>query len=128
MSFLNEALFNKNFRNLTHNNSYEFVKIIVGVSYGTDIGKVRDTLVDAMQELRTKDSYGREIVDPKKGIYVSFDAFDESSVNIAIKQYVLVAERIAYVDKAQEVIYDALNAAGINIPFPQRDIHIVTGE
>lgn len=128
MSFLNEALFNKNFRNLTHNNSYEFVKIIVGVSYGTDIGKVRDTLVDAMQELRTKDSYGREIVDPKKGIYVSFDAFDESSVNIAIKQYVLVAERIPYVDKAQEVIYDALNAAGINIPFPQRDIHIVTGE
>ena len=128
MSFLNEALFNKNFRNLTHNNSYEFVKITVGVSYGTDITKVRDTLVDAMQELRTKDSYGREIVDPKKGIYVSFDAFDESSVNIAVKQYVLVAERIAYVDKAKEVIYDALNAAGISIPFPQRDIHIVSGE
>ncbi len=100
----------------------------MGVSYGTDITKVRDTLVDAMQELRTKDSYGREIVDPKKGIYVSFDAFDESSVNIAVKQYVLVAERIAYVDKAKEVIYDALNAAGISIPFPQRDIHIVSGE
>lgn len=128
MSFLNEALFNKNFSNLTHNNSYEFVKIIVGVSYGTDIAKVREVLVEAMQQMRTKDSYGREVVDPKKGIYVAFDSFDESAVNIAVKQYILVAEHIAYVDKAKEVIYDALNSAGISIPFPQRDIHIVTGE
>ena len=128
MSFLNESLFNKNFSNLTHNNSYEFVKIVVGVSYGTDVGKVRDVLVEAMQQMRTKDSYGREVVDPKKGIYVAFDSFDESSVNVAVKQYILVAEHIAYVDKAKEVIYDALNAAGISIPFPQRDIHIVTGE
>ena len=128
MSFLNATLFNKNFSNLTHNNSYEFVKIVVGVSYGTDVGKVRDVLVEAMQQMRTKDSYGREVVDPKKGIYVVFDSFDESSVNVAVKQYVLVVERIAYVDKAKEVIYDALNAAGISIPFPQRDIHIVTGE
>ena len=125
MSFLNEALFNKNFRNLTHNHAYELVKIIVGVSYGTDVEKVRGTLIDAMQVMRTKDNYGREVVDPKKGIYVAFDAFDESSVNIAVKQYVLVAERTAYVDKAKEVIYDALNAAGISIPFPQRDIHVV---
>ncbi|MBO7644175.1 MAG: mechanosensitive ion channel, partial [Bacteroidales bacterium] len=119
---------NKNFSNLTHNNSYEFVKIIVGVSYGTDIAKVREVLVEAMQQMRTKDSYGREVVDPKKGIYVAFDSFDESAVNIAVKQYILVAEHIAYVDKAKEVIYDALNSAGISIPFPQRDIHIVTGE
>ena len=128
ISFLNASLFSKNFSNLTHNNSYEFLKIIVGVKYGTDVAKVRDVLVEAMQEMRTRDSYGREIVDPKKGIYVVFDAFDESSVNIAVKQYVLVAERIGYVDRAKEVIYNALNAAGIEIPFPQRDIHIKTGE
>ena len=126
MSFLNASLFNKNFSNLTHNNSYEFVKIVVGVSYGSDVAKVREVLVEAMQEMRTKDSYGREIVDPKKGIYVAFDDFDESSVNIAVKQYVLVAERIGYVDKAKEVIYDALCKAGISIPFPQRDIHVIS--
>ena len=125
MSFLNATLFNKNFSNLTHNNSYEFIKIIVGVSYGTEVEKVREVLVEAMQELRTKDSYGREVVDPKKGIYVVFDSFGDSSVNLAVKQYVLVAERITYVDKAKEVIYDALNKAGITIPFPQRDIHVV---
>ena len=126
MSFLNATLFNKNFSNLTHNNAYEFVKIVVGVSYGTDVAKVRDVLVEAMQQMRTKDIYGREVVDPKKGIYVAFDSFDESSVNVAVKQYILVAEHIAYVDKAKEVIYEALNNAGISIPFPQRDIHIVT--
>ncbi|MBO4455347.1 MAG: mechanosensitive ion channel [Bacteroidales bacterium] len=128
ISFLNASLFNKNFSNLTHNNSYEFIKIVVGVKYGTDVAKVRDVLVEAMQQMRTRDAYGREIVDPQKGIYVVFDEFDESSVNIAVKQYVLVAEHIPYVDKAKEVIYDALNAAGIEIPFPQRDIHIKTEE
>ena len=88
--------------------------------------KVRQVLVEAMQELRTKDSYGREIVDPKKGIYVVFDGFGDSSVNIAVKQYVLVAERIGYVDRAKEVIYDALSKAGIEIPFPQRDVHVIS--
>ena len=125
MSFLNATLFAKNFSNLTHNNSYEFIKIIVGVSYGTEVEKVRQVLVDAMQELRTKDAYGREVVDPKRGIYVVFEGFGDSSVNLAVKQSVLVSERIAYVDKAREIIYDTLNKNGITIPFPQRDIHVI---
>ncbi|MBO4475811.1 MAG: mechanosensitive ion channel family protein [Bacteroidales bacterium] len=126
-SFLNATLFGKNFSNLTRNNSYEFVKIIVGVSYGTEVEKVRQVLVDAMQVLRTKDHYGREVVDPDKGIYVVFEGFGDSSVDLAVKQYVLVAERIGYVDRAREVIYSALNDAGITIPFPQRDIHVISG-
>ena len=124
ISFLNADLFSKNFANLTRNNSYEFVKIIVGVAYGTDVERVRKVLVDAMQVLRTKDAYGREIVRPDKGIYVVFGDFGDSSVDIAVKQYVLVAERIGYVDRAKEVIYKALNESGITIPFPQLDIHV----
>ena len=126
MSFLNATLFNKNFSNLTNNNSYEFVKIIVGVNYGQNVEEVRKVLVEALQVMCTKDNYGREVVDPKKGIYVVFDSFGDSSVNLAVKQYVLVAERIGYVDRAKEVIYEALNNAGISIPFPQRDIHIIS--
>ena len=124
ISFLNADLFSKNFANLTRNNSYEFLKIVVGVAYGTDVQKVRDVLVDAMQVMRTKDKYGREIVRPDKGIYVVFGDFGDSSVNIAVKQYILVAEHIAYVDRAKEVIYNALNQNGITIPFPQLDIHV----
>ena len=126
MSFPNAMLFNKNFSNLTHNNAYEFLKITVGVSYGSDIEKVRSVLLEALEVLRTKDVYGREIVDPKKGFNVTFSSFDDSAVTVAVKQYVLVPEKIAYADKAKEVIYNALNEAGIPIPFPQRDVHIIS--
>ena len=128
MSFLNASLFGKNFNNLTRNNSYEFTKIIVGVAYGTDVKKVRQVLVDAMQQMRTKDKYGREIVDPQYGVYVVVNDMSDSSVDIAVKQYVLVAERIGYIDKSKEVIYEALNDAGITIPFPQCDVHLIHDE
>ena len=125
MSFLNASLFGKNFNNLTRNNSYEFTKIVVGVAYGTDIKKVREVLVEAMQQMLTKDKYGRDIVDPKYGIKVVVSDMSDSSVDIAVKQYVLVAERIGYVDRSKEVIYEALNAANISIPFPQCDVHLI---
>ena len=128
MSFLNASLFGKNFNNLTRNNSYEFTKIIAGVAYGTDVKKVREVLQEAMKQVRTKDHYGREIVEPKYGINVVVDDMADSSVNIAVKQYVLVPERIGYIDRSKEVIYDALNAAGISIPFPQCDVHLIKDE
>ncbi len=128
MSFLNASLFGKNFNNLTRNNSYEFTKILVGVAYGTDIPHVREVLVKAMQKLRTQDKYGREIVEPDRGIYVAVDNMSESSVDIAVKQFVLVAERGGYIDRAKEVIYTALNEEGISIPFPQCDVHLIGNE
>jgi small-conductance mechanosensitive channel len=128
MSFLNSALFGKNFNNLTRNNSYEFTKIMASVAYGTDVKKVREVLTEAMQKVCTKDSYGREIVEPKYGINIVLAEMSDSSVDIAVKQYVLVAERIGYIDRAKEVIYEALNNAGISIPFPQCDVHLIKDE
>ena len=128
MSFLNASLFGKNFNNLTRNNSYEFTKIICGVAYGTDVKKVREVLQEAMKQVQTKDRYGRDIVEPKYGFNVVVADMADSSVNIAVKQYVLVAERIGYIDRAKEVIYEALNNAGITIPFPQCDVHLIQDE
>ena len=128
VSFLNSALFAKSFTNLTKSNSYECLKLHVSVAYGTDLQRAREVLVEAMQVMRTKDAYGREIVEPKKGIYVVFGSFGDSGVDIIVKQYVLAAERVAYADRAPEVMYNALNAAGITIPFPQRDLHIIKDE
>lgn len=125
MSFLNTALFNKSFNNLTKNNSYEFTKIVVGVAYGTDFQRVREIILQAMEVLKTKDNYGRDVVDPKNGIYVRFDNFGDSAVDVAVKQYVLVPERVGYIDRAKEVIYKALNDNGISIPFPQCDVHMI---
>ena len=125
MSFLNTALFSKNFKNLTRNNSYEFVKIAVGVGYGTDIRKAREVILAAVEALGTEDHYGRSVLDPSRSVSVAFEDFGESSVDLCVKQYVLVSERYAYVARAKEAIYDALNDAGIEIPFPQRDVHII---
>ena len=126
MSFLNSSLFGKNFNNLTRNHSYELTVITVGVAYGTDITQVRQVLVEGMQKMRTKDRYGRDIVDPKYGFNVVVGNMSDSAVDINVKQYVLVAERIGYVDRAKEVIYETLTAAGITIPFPQCDVHLTT--
>ena len=128
VSFLNSSLFAQSFTNLTKSNSYEFLKIIVGVAYGTDVQRVRNVIEEAMKVMCTKDDLGRDIVDPKYGVYVRFGEFNNSSVDIAVKQYVLVSERIAYMDRAKEVIYNALNENGINIPFPQCDVHLVKDE
>ena len=128
MSFLNATLFAKNFSNLTRNHGYEFVKITVGVAYGTDIQRVRELLGEALQTIQAKDTFGRDIVDPKRGVSVTLEDMDDSAVTIAVKQQVLVAERVGYIDRAKELIYNTLNANGIAIPFPQCDIHLVKDE
>ena len=125
MSFLNTALFNKNFKNLTRNNPYELIKIGVGVAYGTDVEKAREAIVQALKEGRKRDKYGRPIVDGSKGISVVVEDFGDSSVDLTVKVFVLVSHRAAYLADAREKIYAALNEAGIGIPFPQRDIHII---
>jgi small-conductance mechanosensitive channel len=128
MSFLNSSLFGKNFNNLTRNNSYELTIVTVGVAYGTEIQRVREVLVEGMQKMRTKDQYGRDIVDPNYGFNVVVGNMSDSAVDINVKQMVLVAERVAYFDRAKEVIYDALTAAGITIAFPQCDVHLIQEE
>ena len=128
MSFLNSSLFGKNFNNLTRNHSYEMTKLTVGVAYGTDVEKAREVLVEAMQTMRTKDRYGREIVDPQRGIYVIVDEMADSAVVLGVKQMVLVAERIPYVERGKEVMYKALMDAGITIAFPQLDVHMIKDE
>ena len=124
IAFTNTTLFNKSFKNLTRGSAYEFVKVTVGVPYGTDIDQVRTLLLQSSQNLMTKDKYGRNIVDAKRGISVTFDNFGESSVDIALKQYVLVEEEIGFIARAKELIYNTLKENGIEIPFPQQDIYI----
>lgn len=125
VAFLNSDLFGKSFTNLTRNNSYEMTIVKVGVAYGTDFQKVRDALEKGLEVLRKKDAYGRDIVEPNYGIYIRFDDFGESSVNVAVRQYVLVPEQIEYVYQCKEIIYRVLKENDITIPFPQRDVHMI---
>jgi small-conductance mechanosensitive channel len=124
VAFLNSSLFGKNFTNLTRNNAYELTVVNVGIAYGTDFQRVREALEKGLDALKTKDAYGRDIVDPLYGIRIRFDEFGDSSVDVAVKQYVLVPEQIEYVSRCKELIYKILKENDITIPFPQRDVHL----
>jgi small-conductance mechanosensitive channel len=128
VAFLNSALFSKNFTNLTRNNAYELTIIKVGVAYGTDFQKVREALEKGLEVLKTKDKYGRDIVEPTYGHYIRFDDFGDSSVNVAVRQYVLVSEQIEYRYQCKELIYKILAENGITIPFNQLDVHMINDE
>lgn len=124
MAFPNATLFNKNFKNLTKNHSYELTSFDVGVKYGVDVDEVRTIIQEALEPLCTKDVYGRDIVDPTFGIQVRFKDFGDNSVNLSVLQYLTVEEHYSFPARAKERIYNTLNAHGIEIPFPQRDLYI----
>ena len=126
MAFPNANLFNKNFKNLTKNHSYELLKLPFGVKYGTDVDMVRKLIVKALKTLQKKDVYGHDIVDPKFGVQVRFMDFGDNSVNLSVYQFVTVESKYSYASKAKEIIYNTLNSNGIEIPFPQRDVYVKT--
>lgn len=125
IAFLNTSLFNKNFKNMTKNHSYEYVKLPVGVAYGVNVEDVRQMLVAELDKLTELTSAsGRPIVQKKQGFKVLFDDFGDSSVDLRVAFWVLVEEKIAFVYKVKEVIYNTLQQNNIEIPFPQRDVYI----
>ena len=126
MSFLNATLFANNFRNLTRNNSYELIKVPVGVAYGVNVEQVRQILREAVLNLQFTDKYGRNVMDMNNGhdVLVMFDSFGDSSVNLNVAIWVLVVEKVKFIAKVKEVVYQTLQDHNIEIPFPQQDIHI----
>ena len=128
VAFLNSSLFAKSFTNLTRNSAYEVTVIRVGVAYGTDFQKLRDALEKGLEALKTKDAFGRDVIDPNYGIRIRFDNFGDSSVDVAVKQQVLVPEQIEFRYRCRELIYKILAENGITIPFPQRDVHMIADE
>lgn len=125
IAFLNSALFSKNFKNLTKNHQYALVKIPVGVAYGTDVEKVRTLLLKALQPLCTQTEDGRDIVSEDNPLAITFSDFGDSSVDLIVAAWLLVDQKYSWCAKAREVIYNTLNENNIEIPFPQRDVHII---
>lgn len=124
IAFLNSALFNKSFKNLTRNHGMEFIKINVGVSYGSDIKEVRKMLIHALGVLRKPDHEGVTWIDTTKGIDVVLGDFGDNSVDLYVTFWGMVEKRFALCGRAKEIIYDTLNAHNVEIPFPQRTIYI----
>ena len=126
IAFLNSSLFTKNFKNITRNHSYEMVSVPVGVAYGANVDEVRTILVEAVTKLEAKLPDGRDIISKKKPISVVFDNFGDNSVNLFVTYWVLVEQKFVMTGRVKETIYNTLNEHHIEIPYPQRDIHIRT--
>ena len=124
IAFLNSSLFSKNFKNITKNHSYEMVAVPVGVAYGANVDEVRGYLIDAVKGLEEKLPDGRDIISTKKPISVVFDEFGDNSVNLFVTYWVLVEQKFIMTGRVKEAIYNTLNAHNIEIPYPQRDLHI----
>ena len=127
IAFLNSTLFSKNFKNMTRNHRYELVKLPIGVAYGTNVEEVRRMLVEALTPIcEERNADGKYVTNVRKvPLKVAFVDFGESSVDLAVVVWMLVEEKISLSSRLREAIYNTLNEHGIEIPFPQRDVHMV---
>lgn len=124
IAFLNTQLFSKNFKNLTRNHHYELVKLPIGVAYGTDVQHVRALLVERLQTYHRQLPDGRSLLRPDSTVSVVFSDFGSSSVDLLVCFWVLVDQKLAVSAEMKETIYELLNEAHIEIPFPQCDVHM----
>lgn len=117
IAFQNSQLFTKNYKNMTKNHGYELDILEVGVAYGTDIPKVKQLLHDAIMQL--------DCIYKKRDASIVLKSFDDSSINLKILVWVPVLSQYSADGKVLECVYKTLNDHHIEIPFPQRDIHII---
>lgn len=117
IAFQNSQLFTKNYKNLTRNHGYELAIIPVGIAYGSNIKDVKEMLIDAINQLDCRDK--------KKEVKVILSNFGDNSVDLKVLVWVPVLTHAYAEGDIKEVIYDTLNAHHIEIPFPQRDLHII---
>ena len=120
IAFQNSQLFTKNYKNMTKNHGYELRILDVGVAYGTDIERTRHLLVEEISKL--------DFIDPSHNVRVLLREFGDSSVNLKILVWVPVLSQYVCDCKILECVYNTLNKHNISIPFPQRDLHIVSDE
>ncbi|MGI9274427.1 MAG: mechanosensitive ion channel domain-containing protein [Endozoicomonas sp.] len=94
------------------------VDLTVGVSYSADLKKTREVV----EAVLANDS--RVLKQPDWTIGVCELA--DSSVNFVVRPWVKAADYWAAYFELYENIKVALDQAGIEIPFPQQDIHVIS--
>jgi small-conductance mechanosensitive channel len=119
ITFQNSQLFDKNYKNLTRNHGYVLTPVEFGVAYGTDIRLVQKLVEEAVNNL------ANEFVDQTKEAKAIVTVMNESSIDFKISVWAEAVKRAVVKSDVLRCIYETLNANGIEIPFPQRDIHII---
>ena len=113
----NGQLSNNNIINFNAENTRRN-KIDVGIGYGSNIKKAKDILL----EICAADE--RILKDPAPEVYVG--ALADSSVNLTLRFWAKNENFWAAHFHVMETLKLRFDAEGIEIPFPQRDIHMKT--
>ena len=110
----NGALSSGNITNY-NKNGLRRIDFIVGVEYGTEVEKVKQTVADLIG------SDQRILADPAP--FVAIKELADSSVNFLVRVWVNTADYWGVFFDMNERIYTEFNKRGIGFPFPQLQIH-----
>lgn len=95
------------------------VETVVGISYGADISKAKQVALDAVSSL--------EAVLKEPGPIVEVKSLDDSAVTLIVRAWVNNADYWPTFFAANQLVKEAFDKNGIEIPFPQMDVHVKNG-
>ena len=95
------------------------IRVAVGVAYGSDVDHVLETLESVARE--------NELILGEPSPRARFRTFGESSLDFELMGWIAdPATRGLARHQLNCAVYKAFNSEGIEIPFPQRDLHVRT--
>ena len=102
---------------IIHNsNDFKVVESTLGVAYTSDIDLVTTTIKAVLHELG---------VDTNRPPQVGIDEFGDSSINFGIRFWVPTDKYHQLRFSVNDHLFKALHLAGIEIPFPQREVRLL---
>jgi small-conductance mechanosensitive channel len=90
-----------------------------GVAYGSNLRQVTQVVEDAVNQLH------HQWIDPTKKVKSVVAQMNDSSVDFKLFVWADAPKKSYVVSDVLKCVYDTLGKNGIEIPFPQRDIHII---
>ena len=118
ITFQNSQLFSKNYKNLTRNHGYVLQVVPYSVAYGSNLQQVIELVDGAVNQMKHK------WMDRSKQVKSVVGELADSSINFKMFVWADAVKKSYVVSDVLNCIYDTLNQHGIEIPFPQQDVHI----
>ncbi|MDF1832193.1 MAG: mechanosensitive ion channel family protein [Porticoccaceae bacterium] len=102
---------------IIHNsNDFKVVESSLGVAYSSDVSQVTHTIKGVLHELG---------VDTNRPPQIGIDEFGDNSINFGIRFWVPTDKYHQLRFRVNNELFRALRLAGIEIPFPQREIRLL---
>jgi len=115
----NEALISERVTNWTLSSSVTRLIVPVGIAYGSDTDAAREIMLNAVRDLP------KVLNTPSPNVL--FMGFGDSSLDFEVRVFLSTFDdRVPMTHVVLTEINKALEAANISIPFPQRDLNIIS--